>query len=419
MAGKHPHGPRPGLARRARTCSALATALLAALAGFASPAHADEWRDKQWHLDFLEADQVHKITKGKGVTVAVVDTGVDANHPDLKGSVAPGTDVKGGDGRRDTDGHGTAMASLIAAHGHGPQNRDGILGLAPEAKILPIRDRSNGKSGDAVASAEGIEWAADQSADVLNFSATSGGLEQSVQEALDADVVVVAGVGNAAKGDIEVRAPARYPGVIAVSGIGRDGRFADISAQGPEVVLAAPAVDIAAAGAGERGDYNTATGTSDATALVAATAALVRAKFPHLTAGGVINRLIKTADDKGPPGRDNKYGFGVVNPLRALTADITDVEANPLLPKPSASPSATAAPPKQARGDGGDNSDLLVLLLVAAGLIVALTLAVLGGYFILRDRRARRPSAQTGISHKPVLTSGPPTKPETPHRPLQ
>ncbi|MGH3715200.1 MAG: S8 family serine peptidase [Micromonosporaceae bacterium] len=216
--------------------------LLLAVAGFAPPAHADQWRDKQWYLEFLNAAQAHKITKGSGVTVAVVDTGVDGTHPDLKGNVLRGTDDAAGDGWRDTDGHGTGIASLIAGHGHGPGGRDGILGLAPEAKILPI-------SGD---SQRGLAKSTLKKASVVNLSLKRGGLALLADDALDADMVVVAAAGNTTQDADRVIPPANHPGVIAVSGLDENGEFAKESVQGPEVVLSAPAVNIAVASAGKR-----------------------------------------------------------------------------------------------------------------------------------------------------------------------
>ncbi|MGH3712169.1 MAG: S8 family serine peptidase [Micromonosporaceae bacterium] len=142
----------------------------------------------------------------------------------------------------------------------------------------------------------------------------------------------------------------------------------------------------------KRGTYNTSTGTSDATALVSATAALIRAKYPDLSANGVINRLIKTADDKGPPGRDPQYGFGVVNPLKALTADIPDIDYNPLVKNSSPSVTSTVASPDV--DATGDRSWLLpVLGGVAAAVIIVMV--VLG---ILLVRRRRTP---TGAAYPP------------------
>ncbi|MGH3659888.1 MAG: S8 family serine peptidase, partial [Micromonosporaceae bacterium] len=214
-----------------------AMAVSGALIGAAAPAHADQWRDRQWHLDFLKAEQVHEITKGEGVTVAVVDSGVDGNHPDLKGNVLKGMDFSGGGGNgwRDRDGHGTAMASLIAGNGHGSGNRDGTMGLAPEAKILPFRV-GGGDPDNEDPLFDALDRAAYSEAKVINFSAQGGGTITAVETALAQGVVFVAAAGNTAQDIDEVQQPASYPGVIAVSGVDRDGNFTSESVKGPEVV---------------------------------------------------------------------------------------------------------------------------------------------------------------------------------------
>ncbi|HEY3117811.1 MAG TPA: S8 family serine peptidase [Chloroflexota bacterium] len=341
----------------------------------ASPAHADDWRDREWQLDFLRAEEVNNISEGDGVAVAVVDTGVNGNHPDLTGSVLKGTDFAGGDGWRDTEGHGTAMASLIAGHGHGTHGQDGIRGLAPKAKILPI-------SGD---SRHGLESKLLRQAKVLNLSLGRGGLELAINDAFKADLVVIAAAGNTDQGDSGVQAPANHPGVIAVSGVDESGDFTNKSVQGPEVVLSAPAVHLAGAWAGNRGNYAVATGTSGAAALVSGTAALIRAKYPNISANGVINRLISTADDKGTPGRDPKYGYGVVNPLRALTADVPDLKYNPLL---KGAPGPTVTPTKAAGGspaDGNSHANIGLTLAIIAGM-VALAIIATGVVVLTRNR---------------------------------
>src|SRR4051812_9417069 len=170
----------------------LVTALCGVIiaSGAATPAQAGPVRDKQWHLDFLHVSDAQRYGQGEGVVVGVVDTGVDANHPDLAGSVVVGVGLtpQGGDGRQDEDGHGTAMAGLIAAHGR-------ALGIAPKAKILPVRheDFSIGAmSGD------GVTWAVDHGATVLCLAYTAQDSPQdraAVQYAVDHDVVIIAGVG--------------------------------------------------------------------------------------------------------------------------------------------------------------------------------------------------------------------------------
>ncbi|MGW0432351.1 type VII secretion-associated serine protease mycosin [Micromonospora sp. NPDC003197] len=325
--------------RRTGRVIVAAMAALATTFVVAPPAQADEIRDKQWHLDFLKIAEAHRITKGAGVTVAVVDSGVDAGHPDLTGSVLSGNDFTGDrvdvlDGRTDLDGHGTAMAGLIAAHGHG--NGAGALGVAPQAKILSIRDTVSSKMPGSDTEA-GIRWAISQGVKVISLSLGAerddAEMREAIQAAQRADIVVVAAAGNRPD-DKKVIYPAAYPGVIAVGGVDRNGRHAEISVTGPEVVLTAPAVDITTTGTRANGGngYHLGRGTSDATAIVAGAVALVRAKYPHLKAPEVIHRLTATATDKGAPGRDDQYGYGIVNVVKALTADV------PPLPEASLTP---------------------------------------------------------------------------------
>jgi type VII secretion-associated serine protease mycosin len=326
-----------------RQVAAVAGALLVLLCT-AAPARADDIRNGQWHLTSLHVGEAQKLSTGGGVIVGVVDTGVNADHVDLARNVLPGVDLttaKGGNGWTDLVGHGTGMASLIAAHGHGAGA--GALGIAPAAKILPVRAVIRNLHGVGGAVEQGIQWAADHGARVVNVSidaANTPALRRAVDYALGKDVVVVAGVGLPG-GLGGVAAPARLPGVLAVSGVDRAGNLA-VSASGPEVAIAAPAKEIPHATKG--GGYSLGTGTSDSTAIVSGVVALIRAKYPGLNAANVINRLISTANDKGPPGRDEGYGFGIVNPVRALTADVPKVDRNPLLLAAPSSAAQNSAP---------------------------------------------------------------------------
>lgn len=297
----------------------------------ASPAGADAVRAAQWHLRTLDVARAHDVTGGDGVTVAVIDSGVDASHPDLRDNVVPGKDfVAGTDGRVDRNGHGTGVAALIAAHGHG--TGDGVLGVAPGATILPVRVSDASGHYRAGHAARAIRWAADHGAGVVNLSGGSPSdtpaLRGAVAYAQSLDVVVVASVGNADQGDRRVLYPAAYPGVIAVASVDSEGEAAPGSVHGPQVSLAAPGVQVVSAGTGH--GYAVGVGTSDAAALVSGAAALVRAGHPGLDAAGVVARLVRTADDRGEPGRDPRYGFGVLDPVAALTADVAPPAGNPL-----------------------------------------------------------------------------------------
>ncbi|WDZ85724.1 type VII secretion-associated serine protease mycosin [Micromonospora cathayae] len=298
-----------------------------------APARADQVRNDQWQLDALDAETAWRTSTGRGVTVAVVDSGVDGSHPDLAGQVLPGLDLVAPEGTTEPDpvGHGTTVAALIAGR---RDDQRGAVGLAPDAKILPVRvlDAEN-RYDDALIVARGVRWAVDNGARVINLSLGGGGDSPALAAALDyafaRDVVVVACTGNlAVSPGNRVWYPAREPGVIAVSGLERDGD--DLwsgSITGPETVLTAPATGLVGA---RPGGYWRVQGTSFAAPLVTAAAALVRARFPQMSAGEVVNRLISTARDLGPAGRDDRFGFGRVDPVAALTRDVPAVPRNPL-----------------------------------------------------------------------------------------
>jgi type VII secretion-associated serine protease mycosin len=347
-----------------RPLAAAVAALVTVLAP-ASPARADSIREREWWLGTLNVAQAQRITKGAGVTVAVVDSGVNARHPDLKGTVLAGRDtVNGKDGRSDTDGHGTAMAGIIAARGRGGS---GIVGIAPEAKILPVRP-----SNDTTFAAEGIRWAAAHGAKVINMSFAIGesdNLHAAIREAAAADVVLVGAAGNSGDKGNAAEYPVSYPEVLGVGAVDRKGKVLPFSQHGPQVDIVAPGVDMPTASVGD--SYRTGWGTSNAAAVVSGAAALVRARHPELTAAQVVQLLTTTATDKGDKGRDDYYGNGVLNLVAALTASP---------PQPSATPRVTggaaAAPGTVSTGDDGGVPPLAVVaasfVLLAGAVIVAI-----------------------------------------------
>jgi type VII secretion-associated serine protease mycosin len=350
------------------------------------PASAETMRERQWYLKTLDVAAAQKITAGDGVVVAVLDSGV-GTHPDLDGQILDGTSFVGEPGtfRTDNDGHGSAMAGIIAAKGG---TADHLLGIAPKAKILPVRIMSGGKAMGPTNIPEGIRWAVDHGAKVINIS-TGGTVidrtaEDAVRYALERDVVVVAGSGNTSEfpAGSGVIAPARFPGVVAVSATDRDGNAWEGAIRGPQVVLSAPgvAIPLVSASGGGRvvGYYPTSNGTSSSTAVVSGAAALIRAKYPQLPAKDVIQRLISTADDAGAPGRDPDHGYGRLNLVKALTADVAPVPANPLL---AASPTAGAD-----AGETGGSGSGMILVAAAAGGFLVLLVAALGGWLLLRRR---------------------------------
>ncbi|MFH8499355.1 type VII secretion-associated serine protease mycosin [Streptomyces coeruleorubidus] len=300
-------------------------------------AHADGIRAQQWALEAMHTQEAWQTTKGEGVTVAVLDTGVEEDHPDLIGNVLTGEDLVGfgaEPGDRAWARHGTAMAGIIAGHGHGPGNADGVIGIAPEAKILPVRviledgdpSRAKARSTRGNALAEGIRWAADHGADVINLSLGDDsasahpepGEDQAIQYALKKGVVVVASAGNGGEKGDRISYPAAYPGVIAVTAVDRSGTRAPFSTRRWYATVSAPGVDVVIADPDRK--YYEGWGTSAAAAFVSGAAALLRAAHPDLTPAQIKSLLEDTARNAPAGGRDDSRGFGFVDPAAAIRA---------------------------------------------------------------------------------------------------
>jgi hypothetical protein len=309
----------------------------------------------QWPLTYLKSADIWKLTKGEGVTVGLVDSGVTPLG-DTKDNLLVGADFSSGPTSigpahidTDTDSHGTTMAVLIAGTGTGL----GLSGLAPQAKILPVRmQKATGEDPDKITNA--IAFATAQHVKVINMSlgtAPTPQLASAVKAAQAADIVVVAAAGNAGIG--RVITPASYPGVIAVGAVDSSGARWSYSDYGPQVALTAPGVGIPVEDA--YGQAKTVNGTSNATAYVTASAALLRAMHPDWTAGQTIRALLATATKAGGSSglaRNDRYGYGIVNPLAALGIGAPVAKDNPLLPgaAPLAAPAApvTTPPPTTA-----------------------------------------------------------------------
>ncbi|OLE20952.1 MAG: hypothetical protein AUG49_23120 [Catenulispora sp. 13_1_20CM_3_70_7] len=324
-------------------CGMAALAFLPPVARAADPAPAKT--AAQWPLTFLKADQVWQLTKGAGVTVGLVDSGVSPLG-DTRANLLSGADFSEGATSTgiahvdtDTDSHGTTMAILIAGTGGGV----GLRGLAPEAKILPVRmQKQTGEDPDKITDA--LKYATAQHVKVVNMSlgtAPTPDLAAAVKAAQDADIVVVAAAGNG--GTSQVITPAAYPGVVAAGAVDSTGTRWMSSSYGSQLALMAPGVGIPVEDAS--GAPKTARGTSNATAYVTASATLVRALHPDWTAGQTIRALLATATKAGGTtglARNDKYGYGIVNPLAALSAGAPVEKDNPLLP--GAAPLAAALP---------------------------------------------------------------------------
>ncbi|MEU4618808.1 S8 family serine peptidase [Actinoplanes sp. NPDC023801] len=366
-----------------------------------APAHADQVRDMQWFSGYLKVGNAHRMTKGGGVTVALVDSGVTP-HIDLAKNLNPGKDtVPGGDGSGQVDdrlGHGTKMAGLIAGHGH--SGNSGVLGIAPAARLMPIKSVGTGDDGTGVTS--GIEWAATNGAKVINVSVAAPrgrALNEAISTANRMDAVVVAAVGNESDA-LQIAYPAAIPEVLAVGATDRDGRHAEFSITGPEVDICAPGVNIVMTF--QRNKYEKGDGTSQATAIVSGAAALVRAKFPNLSAPEVIHRLTATARDNGPPGRDDQCGYGVLDIVKALTADVPPLSPSAGTGSGSSSPTggaSSAAGPSVPAGTGTsagaspkpESAGSVVPVVAGVGAAV-IALGTVLALLVRRRRRAEPPA---------------------------
>ncbi|GAA1802713.1 type VII secretion-associated serine protease mycosin [Planosporangium flavigriseum] len=360
------------------------------------------WAQQRWGLDRLTALGV----TGKNVVVAVIDSGVDARHPQLRGRVAPGWDAfePSGNGQEDCVGHGTAVASLIAAQ---PSPDTPFRGLAPGATILPIRasERVNGNDtgrGTPADLARAIRAAVDRGAKVINLSLVltedRPEVRAAVAEAIARDVVVVAAVGNGHDPNSPKDAttyPAAYDGVIGVGAIDEsDVRFGQ-SQTGTSVDLVAPGNQIPAAVPG--GGYQIYAGTSFGAPFVSATAALVIQKYgPKISARQVATRLLATADPAaGSPGSP-EYGQGVINPYRAVTG-VLAVGAppkRPPLPQLESDPAAEAAAAAAA-------ARRRTVALSLAGGVGVLALVVVGVAVVVPRGRRRDWRPGTGRASQP------------------
>jgi subtilisin family serine protease len=318
----------------------LVAALTAPAAAVAAPA--DQVRDREYWLDDYGIRDAWASTQGRGVTIAIIDTGIDSGVDDLGSAVTGGADFSGigfDNGQKpvgtDSPEHGTMVASLAAGRGTGAGS--GVIGAAPQASLLSLSIGFGGAGGrdSDTQIAEAVRWAVDNGADVINMSLTRNTLEwpeswdDAFLYAMEHDVVVVAAAGNRGSGTTEVGAPATMPGVLTVSGVDRSGAASfTASAQGITIGVAAPSEQLVGVIPG--GQYVTWSGTSGATPIVAGIVALVRAAHPDLDAANVINRLIVSARDRGPDGADFIYGYGLVDAEAAVEDDIPLVSENPV-----------------------------------------------------------------------------------------
>jgi subtilisin family serine protease len=385
----------------------------AALAVLPGPAaSADSIRDnQQWALNMMNVPAAWRLTQGGGVTVAVIDSGVNPDVSDLAGSVRSGPDYTGISTRPaspDWGVHGTWMASLIAGHGHPAGGDDGVIGVAPRSAILSIRvipDRADPHYGrysheqepaiqDALA--RGIDYAVRHGAKVISmsigYSAPDAAVKQALQQAFSHGVVVVASAGNsgapAGTSDTDMAPesfPADYPGVISVGAVNGTGAVAGFSSDNLSVQVAAPGVGVLAQG--RDGQYWSVSGTSPACALVAGVAALIKSRYPHLAPKLVARALTSTTTGRPAGGYNSRVGFGIVDAAAAL-AKAGKLAGDPPAPagitaaaRFGGGPAAVAQAPVHTRG-----SDRLILFVLLA--LTSLVLATAAGLRLTVPRRS-------------------------------
>jgi hypothetical protein len=337
-----------GLQRRARRGLASVIVVASGLAlplAAAYPARADQVRSaQQWVLNALHVPSAWSLSQGRGVLVAVIDSGVNPDVSDLVGSVTSGPDLTGVGTPVTNPGwgvHGTWMASLIAGHGHGRGGFDGIKGVAPQARILSIRvitDRSDpgysryqneppSRGQQQLATA--IRYAVTHGAGVismsLGYNVASLVVRAALQFALTHNVVVVASAGNSGTaqtaegvGQAPYSFPANYLGVLGVAAINKSGLPAYFSSENLSVEVTAPGVNVPAQG--RDGKYWLVSGTSPACALTAGVAALIRSKYPKLTAAQIRRAITSSTVRRPPGGYNDQVGFGTVDAMAALLA---------------------------------------------------------------------------------------------------
>ncbi|WP_181792879.1 type VII secretion-associated serine protease mycosin [Streptomyces sp. WELS2] len=365
-----------------------------------------------WALQRVNLDELWTQSKGKNVRVAVIDTGVDTANPQLAHAVdaslganfLPTKDKKGqpldrgnSKGTTDTVGHGTRVAGIIAAR---PMKGTGFVGLAPEATIIPIKQNDADGNGTADKLAQAIRHAIRVKADVINISQDTANaaspdpdLQRSVNEALAAGIVVVASAGNDGLGGNRKKTyPASYPGVLAVAASDRNNERAAFSQSGDFVGVAAPGVDMISTV--PKGGHCPDNGTSFSAPYVAGVAALIKAKHRDWTPRQIVAQIEQTAE-RSIAGHDPLVGWGVVDPVRALTEDDHPIET----PHPDAGLTHAEAPTPAKLTLGETPRERTARIATYVAVAVAVLVAGLSGTAVaVRDARRRRRGLREGTS---------------------
>ncbi|MFI0822844.1 type VII secretion-associated serine protease mycosin [Streptomyces roseolus] len=371
-----------------------------------------KYEGRPWSLQRVQLDELWAQSTGKNVRVAVIDTGVDVRNPQLARAVdaksginlipkdakdANGYKLKRGkeNGTTDTVGHGTKVAGIIAAR---PAKGTGFVGLAPDATIIPIQQNDADGNGTTTTLAAAIRHAIAKKADVINISQDTADavkptplLEEAVKAALEAEIVVVASAGNdGLGGNVKRTYPASYEGVLAVAASDRNNERAAFSQSGDFVGVAAPGVDMVSTV--PLGGHCADNGTSFSAPYVAGLAALIKSKHDDWTQEQIVAQIQQTAE-RSVAGHDRLVGWGVVDPVRALTEDDKPIE------KPVAREGVTRAEaPTPAAVHLGETPEqratrLATYVVVSGGVLVAV---ITGSAVAVRDHRRRRATAAPG-----------------------
>ncbi|MFE9851415.1 S8 family serine peptidase [Streptomyces sp. NPDC005576] len=427
MSAEMSHAPTRRVSRgaRRRMIGALAAtaAWSACFAGLAPSAVAVDVQAEQWYLKAMQAEEMWKVSTGKGITVAVIDTGVNADTASLRGQVLKGWDATEADGDENDDytGHGTSMAELIAGTGV----KGGLKGLAPDAKIIPYRisdtEFQNNNHVNAHDSEDAIRAAADSDARIISMSFGSDFPADEEREAakyaLSKGKLLFAAVGNEGNGVNDAEYPAAYEEVVGISSADQKGTVAKTSQHGGFVDLAAPGTNVPMWCDQALQSYCNGSGTSAATAVASASAALVWSAHPDWTANQVLRVLFDTAARDWADDETSAYlGHGLIRPSMSLLkhkGTPGDPDVSPLTGKstsvsgsgstaspapagsaaPSASASASSQPSQGKSGDDQvvagsseptDNGSNLGLI---AGGVVAVVVLGGGALYFLRRRR--------------------------------
>ncbi|WP_170026621.1 S8 family serine peptidase [Actinomadura oligospora] len=356
-------------------------------------------RSEEWWFSAWEITKIWRMTKGAGVIVAVIDSGVEARLPDLQGVVLKGGSVGWGlhgDGRTDHDseqgGHGTGMAALIAGQGKGT----GMTGVAPDSRILPVL-------ADQDSWPQAIRFAVDHGAKVINMSVGADTascdpkLQNAISYAIDHDAVLVAAAGNKAGTDSEKSSPANCAGGLVVGGLDQNLGVYRNSTPGDSTAVAAPAVNVGSIG--KAGVFGVVNGTSSATALTSGAIALLRSRFPDESGRRIVQRLLNTARDVGDKGWDRYTGNGAVIPYSAAVDNVPSGAPNSVYARydrwsqgrtgkagPQA-PVQVRTPKDKSRRPGHSGIPKMLYVEIAGALLVAMAAV---GVVLIGVRRGRK-----------------------------